>query len=125
MNDSWQFNLPIRNATSDFGYKRPVQGTRLKVEIIDTWEMTIKQYPETFETSQETDYRVFDKDYKKVRLPFETIFGFTDHIILTEQETIMKKAVIILICIIHLVHNSTFHSTNKKRQCAEMGHIHN
>jgi hypothetical protein len=71
MNDSWQFNLPIRNAAAAFGYKRPVKGTRFKVEIIDTWEMTIKQYPETFETSQETDYRVFDKDFKKVRLPLK------------------------------------------------------
>jgi len=71
MNDSWLFNLPIRNAASDFGYKRLVKGTGFKVEIIDTWEMTIKTYPENFETSQETDYRVYDKDYKKVRLPLK------------------------------------------------------
>jgi|WetSurMetagenome_2_1015567.scaffolds.fasta_scaffold00002_75 hypothetical protein len=71
MNDTWQFNLPIRNASSSFGYKRPVKGTRFKVEIIDTWEMKITSYPEIFEASQESDYRVFDKDFKKVRLPLK------------------------------------------------------
>ncbi len=69
--NSWLFNLPIRNAAAAYGYKRPAKGTRFKVEIIDTWEMTIKTYPETFETSQETDYRVYDKDYKNVRLPLK------------------------------------------------------
>jgi hypothetical protein len=71
MNDTWQFNLPIRNASSSFGYEKPVKGTRFKIDIIDTWEMTIKSCPEIFETSQETDYRVFDKDFKKVRLPLK------------------------------------------------------
>lgn len=71
MSDSWLFNLPIRNAASAFGYKRPVKGTRFKVEIIDTWDMTIKTYSETFETAQETDYRVYDKDFKKVRIPLK------------------------------------------------------
>lgn len=71
INDTWLFNLPIRNASRVIGYKRPEQGTHFKVEIIDTWDMTIKTYPETFETSKENDYRVYDKDLKKVRLPLK------------------------------------------------------
>jgi hypothetical protein len=71
MNDAWQFNLPAKNASSSFGFKKPVKGNRFKVDIIDTWEMIIKPYPEIFEVSQESDYRVFDKDFKKVRLPLK------------------------------------------------------
>jgi hypothetical protein len=65
MNDWWLFSLPIRNAM----YERPKPGTRFKVEIIDTWDMVIQTYPLTFETTPEIDYRVFDKDFKKVKLP--------------------------------------------------------
>lgn len=69
INDTWLFNLPIKNASRKFGYKRAVPGTRFKVEIIDTYNMTITACPEIFEVSNEVDYRVYDKDMKKVRLP--------------------------------------------------------
>jgi hypothetical protein len=65
MNESWLFNLPIRNAK----YERPKPGTRFKVEIIDTWDMTIQSSPLIFETTPEIDYRVFDKDFRRVKLP--------------------------------------------------------
>lgn len=65
VNDTWLFNLPLKNA----GFERLKSGTRFKVEIIDTWNMTIDTYPQTFETGKETDYRAYDKDLKKVRLP--------------------------------------------------------
>ncbi|MGB8226050.1 MAG: DUF5060 domain-containing protein [Sedimentisphaerales bacterium] len=74
MNESWLFNLPIRNgrnASKAANYKKPVQGTRFKVEIIDTWDMTIQTCPLTFETTKEIDYRVYDKDFQKVRLPLK------------------------------------------------------
>ncbi|MCX6143626.1 MAG: DUF5060 domain-containing protein [Ignavibacteriales bacterium] len=63
--DSWPFSLPGKNA----GYERPKPGTRFNVEIIDTWNMTIQTYPLTFETAPENDYRVFDKDFRRVMLP--------------------------------------------------------
>lgn len=67
MNDSWLFNLPVRNGS--FG--KLTSGIRFKVEIIDTWDMTIQPCPLTFETTPEIDYRVYDKDMKKVRLPLK------------------------------------------------------
>jgi hypothetical protein len=67
VNESWLFSLPIKNAT----YERLKPGTRFKVEIIDTWEMVIQAYPQTFETTPESDYRVLDKDFKRVRLPLK------------------------------------------------------
>lgn len=71
MNEKWQFNLPVKNAGKNYGYKKPVQGTRFKVEIIDTYDMTITTYPETFEAAKDIDYRVYDKDMKFVRLPLK------------------------------------------------------
>jgi hypothetical protein len=65
MNDWWQFNLPVKNA----GYEKPKAGTRFKVDIIDTWNMTIESSPQIFETTPEIDYRVFDKEFRRVRLP--------------------------------------------------------
>lgn len=66
-NDSWQFNLPAKNA----GYERLKGGKRFKVEIIDTWDMTIQTCPLTFETTEMIDYRHYDKEMKRVRLPFK------------------------------------------------------
>lgn len=65
MNDSWIFSLPYKNAK--FG--RPQKGSRYKVEIIDTWEMTITPYPGVFEVTAPGDYRVYDKEMKKIKLP--------------------------------------------------------
>ena len=67
MNDSWLFNLPYKNAD----YKSPQEGTPYKVEIIDTWDMRIKEYPQIFVVTKEIDYRVYDKNFGKVRLPLK------------------------------------------------------
>ncbi len=67
INDSWLFTLPYKNAD----YKNPKPGTRYKVEIIDTWEMTINKCPRIFEITEPNDYRVYDKDLGKVRLPLK------------------------------------------------------
>jgi hypothetical protein len=67
MNETWLFNLPARNSN----YQKPKPGTRYKVEVIDTWNMTIKTDPQIFETSAENDYRLYDKDLKKIRLPLK------------------------------------------------------
>ena len=67
MNESWRFNIPAKNSK----YEKPKPGTRFKVEIIDTWDMTIKTDPQIFETSEVNDYRLYDKDLKKVRLPMK------------------------------------------------------
>ena len=61
----WQFNLPAKNAE----YGKIGKGKKFKVEIINVWDMTITEYPGIFETSAETNYRVYDKDLKNVRLP--------------------------------------------------------
>ena len=67
MHDSWLFNLPAKNSS----FAKLKAGVRFKVEIIDTWDMTIQSVPFVFVTSEENDYRLFDKDLKKVRLPFK------------------------------------------------------
>jgi len=71
INESWQFNLPFKNASGLYGYKKPEKGTRFKVEIIDTYDMTITPYPEIFEAAKASDYRVCDKDMKLVKLPLK------------------------------------------------------
>jgi hypothetical protein len=63
--ESWLFNLPSKNAD----YAKPGKGKRFKIEIIDLWNMTITEYPWIFETTEEIDYRIYDKDNKNVRLP--------------------------------------------------------
>jgi len=67
MNDSWLFDLPIKNGR----YERAKPGTRFKVEIIDTWDMTVQPCPGIFEVTPEIDYRIYDKDFKRVRLPLK------------------------------------------------------
>jgi hypothetical protein len=67
MNDYWLFNLPQKNGQ----YDRLVSGKKFKVEIIDTWEMTITPVQELYETAPVNDYRLYDKDLKKVRLPLK------------------------------------------------------
>jgi len=67
MHDSWLFNLPAKNRS----FPKLKAGVRFKVEIIDTWDMTIKTVPFVFVTSEENDYRLFDTDLKKVRLPLK------------------------------------------------------
>jgi hypothetical protein len=67
MNETWLFNLPSKNSN----FERLKPGTRFKVEIIDTWDMTIQACPLTFETSRVNDFRLYDKDLKNVRLPLK------------------------------------------------------
>ena len=63
--DTWLFSLPVRNS----GYGRVAAGIRFKVEIIDTWGMTIEPSPTVFETTAEIDYRVYDTAGRRVQLP--------------------------------------------------------
>ena len=65
MNEYWFFNLPAKNAS----YDRLTAGKKFKVDIIDTWNMTITPINDIFETGPVTDYRLYDKDFKKIRLP--------------------------------------------------------
>ncbi len=63
--DSWQFNLPVKCAE----YDKLQPGTRFKVEIIDTWNMTITEWPEVMETGKAVDYRYYDVKNRSIRLP--------------------------------------------------------
>jgi len=65
MNENWIFNIPAKNGV----YARPLAGNKYKVEIIDTWDMTITPVQDVFELGKEDDYRFYDKDRKKIRLP--------------------------------------------------------
>ncbi len=61
----WAFDLPVRNAS----YPRLKEGTRFRVEIIDTWDMTVTESPRVYETGKPTRYRIYDKDNARVPLP--------------------------------------------------------
>ena len=63
MQSEWSFNLPKKNASA--------AGTKFKAEIIDTWDMTITPVKEIFELDESNDYRVMDKNLKKIRLPLK------------------------------------------------------
>ena len=67
LNENWLFNLPQRNAA--FGRLQP--GKKFKVEIIDTWNMTIAPVAGEFETGPVEDYRLYDKLRKKIWLPMK------------------------------------------------------
>ena len=61
----WAFDLPVKNAF----YPRLKEGVRFKVEVIDTWNMTIAEWPVVFETTAPVKDRVYDKNQGRVRLP--------------------------------------------------------
>ena len=63
--EEWTFDLPVRNGR--FG--RLTEGMKFKVEIIDTWNMTITECQDIFVTKAKNRYRMADRDNKKVRLP--------------------------------------------------------
>ncbi len=65
INTYWDFNLPQKNGS----FSRLTSGKKFKVEIIDTWNMTITSVSDVFETASVEDYRLFDKERKKIRLP--------------------------------------------------------
>ena len=61
MQSEWVFSLPRKDA--------PPTGTIFKAELIDTWNMTITPIADTFRLGKDNDYRVYDVDFKKIRLP--------------------------------------------------------
>ncbi len=65
MRDTWMFNLPAKNAS----YPPLKPGTKFRIEIIDTWNMTITPYPDIMETGAVSDYRLYDIHHRKIRLP--------------------------------------------------------
>ncbi len=62
---SWRFNLPASNAR----YRRPQEGNRYRVDIIDLWAMTVTEVPEIYEATKVLNYRVYDRLHRDVRLP--------------------------------------------------------
>lgn len=62
---SWPFSLPCKNDR----FYRLKGGEKFKVELIDTWNMTRTQLPDTYEVKMDIVKRVVDKDGKKVKLP--------------------------------------------------------
>ena len=63
--DAWTFELPVKNA----GYGRLREGMRFRVEVIDTWNMTVTPCPVTFETGVPVRDRIFDRLHRSVPLP--------------------------------------------------------
>lgn len=66
--DTWLFSLPTKNAN----HEKLQPGIRFKVEIIDTWNMTIRDVPGEFETAKFGDdkYRLYDKSLSKIQIPY-------------------------------------------------------
>ncbi|MCQ2113545.1 MAG: DUF4038 domain-containing protein [Bacteroidaceae bacterium] len=60
----WVFNLPAKNSY----FPRLKGGERFKVEVIDTWNMTITECPLIFETTRSGHYRMADKENRVVPL---------------------------------------------------------
>ena len=63
MQPEWTFNLPRKDG--------PAANKKYRVELIDTWNMTIKLLPEIFETGEPVEYRIYDKNRKTIRLPMK------------------------------------------------------
>ena len=63
--NEWSFDLPVKNNL----YPRPQAGQQYRVEILDTWNMTVTPWPVTFETGTPDRYRIRDKEGRGVRLP--------------------------------------------------------
>jgi len=62
----WVFNLPMKCSK----WPRLGEGAKFEIEIIDTWNMTIKKCPGTFETKfNDGRYRIIEKNGKAVKLP--------------------------------------------------------
>lgn len=68
ISESWAFNLPKKNGDLE----KLKEDVKFKVEIIDTWDMTITKVPGVFETQKVKDnYRLYDKNLQEVRLPYK------------------------------------------------------
>ena len=63
MQAEWPFSLPKKEG--------PAHSKKFKIEILDTWDMTVTAVPGVFETAQPDGYRIFDKERKSVRLPMK------------------------------------------------------
>ena len=63
--NEWTFDLPVKNNL----YPRPQAGQQYRVEILDTWNMTVTEWPVVFETGAPGRYRITDKEGRGVRLP--------------------------------------------------------
>lgn len=63
MKEEWEFSLPKKGG--------PAAGKKFQVELIDTWDMTVRKLPEVFEIAKPEEYRIFDKNRKKIRLPMK------------------------------------------------------
>lgn len=64
--DEWLISLPAKNAE----YPKAKEGQRFTVEIIDTWNMTVTPWEGgTIELGALNDYRLYDKQLRKIRLP--------------------------------------------------------
>jgi hypothetical protein len=57
----WRFSIPKKNG--------PRAGSKFKVDIIDTWNMTITPVNDVFETAAPNEYRIYDIHDKKIDLP--------------------------------------------------------
>jgi hypothetical protein len=57
----WMFNLPKKNI--------PAKGTKFRVDLIDTWNMTITPVNEVFTIGDAVGYRVYDTQQKKITMP--------------------------------------------------------
>ena len=52
-----------------YPWARPQAGEKYRVEILDTWNMTVTPWPVVFETAAPGRYRIRDKEGRAVRLP--------------------------------------------------------
>jgi len=65
----WRFDLPIRNGRGRSGFPRMTEGERYKVEIIDTWNMTITESPVVITTRRQDNYRMVAEGNASIPLP--------------------------------------------------------
>jgi hypothetical protein len=63
MQPEWEFSLPKKGG--------PAANKKFRVEVIDTWDMTVTKLPDTFEIAEPAEYRIYDKNRKKIRLPMK------------------------------------------------------
>lgn len=63
LQQEWVFSLPRKNGCA--------HGATFIAELIDTWDMTITPITEKFQLAEARDYRMYDKDNKKIRLPLK------------------------------------------------------
>lgn len=60
--DAWDFILPDDELEP---------GDRFKVDVVDTWNLTITRIEDTFEVEELDNYQFIDKDQKKINLPLQ------------------------------------------------------